>query len=359
MHVRRLLRLMRPRRIRRFLKDTRRLRRKERRWTGPRRPTLWQHGFLSESAAIYDFDRHGVDAYLSDYARFVLTPKIDPPRLRTVLVNKLAFHDRLDAEGFGDAKAPLLGVVSDGRFHPTSQGCSDLMSLLDREESVVLKPIAEGGGRGIKLVQRDSLGGLYVNGRPVSRKQLRRTVLTRSPSLIEGRLAQHQYAADIYPQTTNTIRLLVMHEVPTRDPFIALAVHRFGTDRSYPVDNWTRGGLSCHVDLASGRLGPGVTFPQPPPISWHDVHPNSGATLAGETIPDWHATTELVLTLSARLSFLPYIGWDVVVTGAGPKVIEGNYYSDVNLLQVHRPLLLDPRVRRFYKHHQVIHGKRN
>jgi hypothetical protein len=150
-----------------------------------------------------------------------------------------------------------------------------------------------------------------------------------------------------------------MHEVPTRDPFIALAVHRFGTDRSYPVDNWTRGGLSCHVDLASGRLGPGVTFPQPPPISWHDVHPNSGATLAGETIPDWHATTELVLTLSARLSFLPYIGWDVVVTGAGPKVIEGNYYSDVNLLQVHRPLLLDPRVRRFYKHHQVIHGKRN
>lgn len=359
MRVRRALRMLRPVRFRRFLKDTRRLRRKERRWSGERRPGLWQHGFLSESAAIYDFEKHGYGAYLSDYARFVHTPRINPARLRTILVNKLAFHDRLDAEGLRDAKAPLLGIVSGQRFHPVSRASDDLLALLRHEREVVLKPIAEGGGKGIKLVQCDALGGLYINGRPVSKKQLRRTILTRSPSLLEGRLVQHPYASDIYSRTTNTIRILVMQDVASHDPFIAIAVHRFGTDYSYPVDNWTRGGLSCHIDLASGTIGPGVSFPKPPPMLWHDVHPNSGAPVAGTTVPGWSDVVDFVLTLSLRLRFLPYVGWDVVVTREGPRVIEGNYYTDVNLLQVHRPLLLDARVRRFFKHHQVIHGARN
>lgn len=49
-----------------------------------------------------------------------------------------------------------------------------------------------------------------------------------------------------------------------------------------------------------------------------------------------------------------YVGWDIIVTDDGYKIIEGNNYSDVNLLQIHRPLLADPRVRRFYLYHGII-----
>lgn len=61
-----------------------------------------------------------------------------------------------------------------------------------------------------------------------------------------------------------------------------------------------------------------------------------------------------ILALAGRLSFLPYVGWDVVVTERGHAVLEGNHYCDVNLLQVHGPLLRDERVRALYARHGVL-----
>lgn len=59
--------------------------------------------------------------------------------------------------------------------------------------------------------------------------------------------------------------------------------------------------------------------------------------------------------LAGRFPQLPYVGWDIVVTDPGEfTVIEGNTCSGVRVFQVHRPLLDDPRVRRFYEHHDVI-----
>jgi len=38
----------------------------------------------------------------------------------------------------------------------------------------------------------------------------------------------------------------------------------------------------------------------------------------------------------------------------GPRLIEANNFSGVHLFQIHRPLLADPRVARFYRAHWVI-----
>lgn len=43
-----------------------------------------------------------------------------------------------------------------------------------------------------------------------------------------------------------------------------------------------------------------------------------------------------------------------VVTDEGVKVIEGNNYSDVNILQIHQPLLNNEKVKRFYKYYGII-----
>ena len=44
----------------------------------------------------------------------------------------------------------------------------------------------------------------------------------------------------------------------------------------------------------------------------------------------------------------------MVVTDDGFRILEGNQYTDVNLLQIHGPLLADPRVAAFYRRHRVI-----
>jgi hypothetical protein len=47
--------------------------------------------------------------------------------------------------------------------------------------------------------------------------------------------------------------------------------------------------------------------------------------------------------------YLPYVGWDVVVTDDGIRILEGNSNSGLDGIQHYGPLLADPRVRRFYE----------
>jgi hypothetical protein len=63
---------------------------------------------------------------------------------------------------------------------------------------------------------------------------------------------------------------------------------------------------------------------------------------------------EHLLDVVNRLPFLCYVGWDVAMTAKGPVFIEGNRRPMPRLFQVHRPLLLDPRIKRFYEKRGVV-----
>jgi D-alanine-D-alanine ligase-like ATP-grasp enzyme len=53
--------------------------------------------------------------------------------------------------------------------------------------------------------------------------------------------------------------------------------------------------------------------------------------------------------MAEELSSLPRVGWDVVVTDDGFELLELNTHAGVETLQVHRPVLADPRTRRFFE----------
>lgn len=57
--------------------------------------------------------------------------------------------------------------------------------------------------------------------------------------------------------------------------------------------------------------------------------------------------------MAAAFPYLLRLGWDVVLTDDedGFPVLEVNAHAAMRTLQVHRPLLRDPRVRRFYEYH--------
>jgi hypothetical protein len=167
-------------------------------------------------------------------------------------------------------------------------------------------------------------------------------------------IEQAPYAAELYPGSANTLRMLSMWDPETDEPFVTFAVQRIGTERSAPVDNFSRGGLSAEVDLVSGELNQAVHSPYTGSLDWHDTHPETGAQIAGVEVPDWRALRDGILDIAAQFPQLPYVGWDVLITDEGEfTIIEANSCTDVTL-QVHRPLLDDPRARRFYEHHDII-----
>lgn len=70
----------------------------------------------------------------------------------------------------------------------------------------------------------------------------------------------------------------------------------------------------------------------------------------------WNVIRDQLLEIVDDISYIPYAGWDIIVTDdAGSfKLIEANSHSGAKSLQVHAPLLTDERVRNFYKTHGVI-----
>ena len=71
-------------------------------------------------------------------------------------------------------------------------------------------------------------------------------------------------------------------------------------------------------------------------------------------VPNWDNVKKSIVDIANSFDFLNYVGWDLVVTNEGIKIIEGNNYSDVNILQIHKPLLVDERVKKFYKYYGIL-----
>ena len=64
-----------------------------------------------------------------------------------------------------------------------------------------------------------------------------------------------------------------------------------------------------------------------------------------------------ISSFSAWMPYLPFIGWDVVMTADGYRIIETNPGSGLFVIQATMPLLADKRVRRFLETHQCMRAK--
>lgn len=308
-------------------------------WPWHKRIGFWRRGFLSSSALIYGW-RSLDDSrrYISDYWRQVRGRWVNSDN--RLLNHKLATHFMLNSL-FGDVMPRLYAVISRGTIVPIDCPEVDatewLRGYLETGRSLIVKPVVGMKGHGVRLVR--------------SEQDLNSLRDRAGDSLVYEAVVQGDYAAGIFPGAANTIRLVTM--VDASGPFLAAAVHRFGCKESAPVDNWSSGGFAANVDMTSGTLGRAVRHPRFTDwkMEWVARHPDTGAMIEGKSVPCWRSLVDSVLSMAYKLRFVPYLAWDIVVTRAGFRVIEINGNTDVDLIQVHKPLLTDQRVQAFYQEH--------
>lgn len=320
-----------------------------------KRLLAWRHGFKSSSYLVYDFDHNNPGDYLPDTVWYK-TARVNGPFgriLKDKLLFKLALGDRVTIPD-------ILAVVERGRFAPVGRGASvgNLAELLDyclERGSVILKPSRKSEGRGVMRLEANRHGTL-LNGVKVTSDSLASQLAGLNDYLVVALVEQANYAATIFPKTTNTIRIVTMRD-PDRDdePFIPLANHRFGVHATIPADNWSKGGISAEVDVETGRLGKAFHHPNFTGGRYVGVerHPDTNALITGVEIPHWQEIKRQLLELVASYSFLQFVGWDVVVTEEGFAILEGNNPPSLTSQRNH-PYLKNPRTRRFFEHHGVI-----
>lgn len=303
---------------------------------------LYKHGFEPRSYHIYDFNQYDMDDYLSDRKKH--SGDVNEP-LASNLKNKYKFYELFDEYGLTRYLPKLYGELREGRISRTDTG---ILELLDNEKKLVVKGKTGYGGYDVNILETDG-ESYYINTKPVTAEGIETRAQKFDGCIVTEYCNQAKYAEELYPNTTNTIRLVTINP-RDGDPFVPIAVHRIGTAESGYVDNCSQGGLTAEIN-DDGRLGIAAQF-QDQGVQWYDSHPDSNSTISGTLIPQWSEIREEMLSIVDQIETLRYVGWDLVVTGSNSfKIIEGNNRTDLDLLQIHRPLLRDERVQAFFEEH--------
>lgn len=328
-----------------------------------RRLGLWRHGFTSRSGVLFGVEDDAYDRYLSDYQLELLGDLCGP--WTEVVDNKLT--SQLLLGSFDEHLPDLYGVLHGGRLRRASPPFSRVNSAetaeptdavawldayLDANAAVVLKPVYGHGGAGVLVCRKPAPGAYQVNAERLSSDAFATRVGMLDEYLVTEFVEQAAYAAELFPDAANTLRVVTLWDDEREEPFVSGTVHRIGTDESAPVDNWSRGGLSAEIH-DDGRLSRAAQWSSSAgELGWYDRHPDTGERIHGARVPGWSTVRERLLEMAATFPWLPRVGWDLVITGEGSFVVlEVNAHAGVETLQVHRPLLDDPRVRRFYERH--------
>lgn len=262
------------------------------------------------------------------YLRFV--HQINRPSYFKVSQNKLVEKSLLRALGLPTSELlglfhPRKGQTTDGRpLTSTDQLAALLRSAAPAD--LFIKPAEGDSGRGVFgiSVQRGTADDLRIveagSEATLSVVQLFQRLRDEPEGwVIEHTIRQHADVARFNASSVNTLRMWVVDD--GRQVRVVGAFLRIGRAGSI-VDNTSQGGLSCAIDLDSGRIR--LALDQTLSRNEYLRHPDSDAPLVGTPIPFWPECVTLAETALRVLPGARFVGMDVALSAQGPLVVEYN-----------------------------------
>lgn len=304
-------------------------------------------GYLADQYVIYDFKHNDRKEYLSEFdwyrSRYINEP------FNFMVNNKIVCTELLKHY----VKVPEIFAVKNNRdissYEYKVRSNEDVLRLLEQRGQLFIKPMRLGKGNGVCLLSlRD--GEIFIDEKPCGKKEFFRFLDGMADWFLSEPIAQHDYLNKLYDKTTNTIRMITLKDIHTKEFKIFFAVQRIGTKDTIPVDNGSRGGLVSKIDLETGELSEACSLHS---LETHKVHPDSGNPIEGVVIPGWDKIKEEVLDLMNHFPFMNFIAWDILVTNEGICIIEANTSSGVNIIQRWGPQRYG-ELGEFYRYHKVI-----
>ncbi len=152
-----------------------------------------------------------------------------------------------------------------------------------------------------------------------------------APYLLQDELKHHTDMAVLFGDRIGTIRAI---------SFVADGVvHTPVTVLKLPAgdnvaDNfWRDGNMLADIDRDTGAVRRLVRG-KGPSLEILDTHPETGASVAGASLPMWDEVKALIREVGALYAPVKYQSLDIAITEAGPSVVEVNTGSAFNLPQI-------------------------
>ena len=224
-----------------------------------------------------------------------------------------------------DGRMQVLKMPDCPEYLPRS--LDGLLELLRERKLLAMKPTV--GSHGIGFYRLGFDGEHYtVNGEEKTGSEM----LTFFASLndyynISEYIVMHSALRKIYSEVACTVRIMVINRSGL-DPVIENAYFRIGTKSTGFTDNIGSGGVFAYVDEKTGFFHDAEVIKEHV-ISPCPLHPDTGARIEGY-LPHWDEVLSVIPELCRYISPLEYLGFDVVITDSGFKILEINTHQDLH-----------------------------
>lgn len=250
------------------------------------------------------------DTYLTRMKNKKMIEQLNDPSLNALFGNKSAFNKRFAKF----LKREFLTLPD-----MTEEKLEDFMK---NKEVIFAKPNDGESGKGIERLKKSDFEDI-----PALYEYLHRP--EKRFGLIEQELRQHPDVSKVYPASINSLRVNTIVGDDAK-AHVLYATFKMGNLGKF-VDNMENDGLSCPVDLKTGKIcGTAHTSK----LVNYDTHPYTGVKLIGYQLPYIPEVVKLAEEAAMVEPRMRYLGWDIAITEDGPAVIEANNYPGYDFSQL-------------------------
>lgn len=230
-----------------------------------------------------------------------------------------------------------------------SNSLRDIFQLLEIQQTLAIKAIAGSKGEGFYRISYRK-NNYFLDDNNIQKNDLinkfHEWILNKDGGyIITEYLTPCQELSNIWSGTANSIRVSVIRN-KFQNPKTISAYIRFGTIISGSVDNASSGGIGCRIVLTDGSFNGGRIINNKK-LEACNYHPDSNVQLKG-MIPNWKFITEKIEEISNFMPQVIYLGYDIVATDNGFKIIEINSHEGIAFHQSYLPYLADEHTKEFF-----------
>src|SRR5699024_7916439 len=207
-----------------------------------------------------------------------------------------------------------------------------ILKLLKQKQNLAVKLIDGSLGKGFDKVSYSN--GVYlINSKVVTEEEITTFLLNLENYIVTEYLISHQRIRNIFSETANNLRVMLVNDKDQSEPEITGAFIKFGTKKSGMIDHVWAGGIFCKVDLKDGEFSSSKTIQDNKFINVKN-HPDTDMPIKG-VIPNWLTIKTTLLQISNYIPQVRYMGFDIIITDDSFKIIDINSHQGINLMQVY------------------------
>jgi len=313
------------------------------------RQKIWaqRRGFHSSKIAVYGLTEENWRDYVSDFDYLKMHPIngsythwIDDKLIIRYLL--APFKDYLP-DYYCQISGGKVMALPDAPPGFTSD-ITGILTLLKEVGNLAVKPAMGTKGEGFYKFSFDGRK-YFINYIEKQPEEIHQLLQQLRGYIVTEYLPAHSSLGRIYPRAANSVRVHVINENGT-EPLAVCAYIKFGTSASGVVDNTSAGGVMAEVDMASGRFFNGLVYGDLYTESC-PCHPDTGEEMTG-TLPHWDLVKGQLLAISRYLPQLTFLGYDIVITEDGFRIIEINSHPGIGN-QCYQPFLKDNPAADFFR----------